>query len=121
MTKITLTTAAVALMASVATAEHLYDPSKVQTREQAASMGSHVLQDWMTDHGTEWDDVVRRCTNRVSSSDMTMQYKCYAYLRELSDRVSKAVNETGLEFDSRQHLMIWIGIANSVDNEMTAP
>ncbi|MDE0695616.1 MAG: hypothetical protein OXH76_07255, partial [Boseongicola sp.] len=95
--------------------------SKVQTREQAAEMGSPVLQDWLTDNSSEWDDVVRRCVHRVPSSDMAMQYKCYVYLRELSDRVARRIAERGLEFDSRQHLMLWIGIANSVDNEMTAP
>ncbi|MDE0346683.1 MAG: hypothetical protein OXI66_13030 [Boseongicola sp.] len=120
MTKI-LTTISFIAIASTATAEHLYNPSKIKTREQAAAAGSHVLQDWLTDNSSEWDDVVRRCTNRVSSSDMTMQYKCYAYVRELSDRVSKAVTEKGLEFDSRQHLMIWIGIANSIDNQLAAP
>ena len=47
-----------------------------------------------------------------------MQYKCHAYMRTLSDMVDKVMDEKGMEFDSRQHLMLWIGIANSLDGQM---
>lgn len=115
MKKILLATV---LMATSATADHLYDPSKIQTREQAAQAGSHVLQDWLTDNGNSWDQVVRRCVHRVPASDLAMQYKCHAYMRTLSDMVDKVMDEKGMEFDSRQHLMLWIGIANSLDGQM---
>ena len=83
MTRITLTFTAIALMASIGKAEQLYDQTKIKTREQAAQAGSHVLQDWFADNGSNWDAAMRRCVHRVPASDIKMQYKCHACTREI--------------------------------------
>lgn len=126
MLKTILLATALSAVAFSASAEDLYDPTNydIAAIRAAAQPGQPdefrqwvVLQDILTDTSNSWDRVKRRWDHRTDPNDAELNAQYQAWWDELNRRVDVVLDEKNIS-DPFERQMVWLSVADAVDNEM---